>query len=444
MKEIDVVIFEDDIINGFNPVIQTSAVWDLRCGAYSSAERISRLGWKKAPGLHVRKRLEPLYREDEQLAGRINPRITASEILGLNGRVLFSASDIQRLTVEDGETLYLSGDDLVAFRVSGSHEIVSTIADGKLISKDSFTKLKTSKLDAEIVRYPWELLKLTGKLISSDLTLADDFSQPTSLPSDVIVRGWNTTEISSDANLGPGVIINAENSVVRIERDVKIGPGVILDAQSGPVWVARNATVEAGAILMGPVFVGPISIIRAGARISNGTSLAEHCRVGGEVSGTVMQSYSNKQHSGYLGNAFIGRWVNLGAATDNSDLKNNYRPVVVSIDGKTIDTGDLHVGAIIGDFCRSAIHTRLNTGTVVNICCNLFGVDFPAKEIPAFTWCGSDGYQEYRFDKAIETIRTIMPRRGKQLSPALESVLRDVFTDSAGKRQQFLEEKHGV
>ena len=234
--------------------------------------------------------------------------------------------------------------------------------------------------------------------------------------------------VTGEVDIRPGVVIDAEEYPVRLETGVRLGPGMIIDASEGPVWIAEGSIIEAGAVLMGPIYIGPGSIVAKHARLCDGVSLGPQCRVGGEIAKTIIQGYSNKQHSGYLGSSYVGSWVNLGAATDNSDLKNTYKPIDVVIGGEKVATGELHIGVFIGDFCRTAIQTRLNSGTVAGVCCNIIGGDFPLKNIPAFMWFDSSGYQEYRFDKALETIRTMMPRRGKQLTPALETLLKEIYS----------------
>ena len=257
-------------------------------------------------------------------------------------------------------------------------------------------------------------------------------------PDDIIVRNDKNLISSGDVRIGAGAILDAEGDRIRLENGVKINSGVIIEAEDGPVWIAENAVIEAGAIIKGPAYIGPNSIVRSEARLSDGVSLGPHCRVGGELSSVILQGYSSKQHSGYLGNSYLGSWVNLGAATDNSDLKNNYKPVSVAINGEDINTGSLHVGVFLSDFVRTAIHTRLNSGTMVGVCCNLFGNDFPAKEIPAFTWQGSDGYQSYKFSKALETMKTIMGRRQRSMTMALEALLKEIHDATAGQRHSFM------
>jgi hypothetical protein len=132
-----------------------------------------------------------------------------------------------------------------------------------------------------------------------------------------------------------------------------------------------------------------------------------------------MQSFSNKQHGGFLGHSFVGSWVNLGAATDNSDLKNNYGHVRVELDGELVDTGSPSVGAVIGDHTKTAIGTKLNTGTVIGAFCSVVVRGFPPKSLPSFSWGTESGFRRYELDRAIETARVVMERRGRTLTPAL-------------------------
>jgi UDP-N-acetylglucosamine diphosphorylase/glucosamine-1-phosphate N-acetyltransferase len=146
--------------------------------------------------------------------------------------------------------------------------------------------------------------------------------------------------------------------------------------------------------------------------------------VGGEVSASIIQSHSNKQHDGFLGHSFVGSWVNLGAATDTSDLRNDYRPVRVTVGGEEVDTGQLSVGSLIGDHSKTAIGTKLNTGSVIGAFCSVFPGRFPPKSLPSFSWGTADGFVRYDVQRAIETARAVMNRRGVKLSPAREAAIR--------------------
>ncbi|MEJ2637882.1 MAG: hypothetical protein P8184_21680 [Calditrichia bacterium] len=174
--------------------------------------------------------------------------------------------------------------------------------------------------------------------------------------------------------------------------------------------------------------------IKIGAKIYEGTSVGEVCKVGGEVEESIFQSYSNKQHDGFLGHAYIGEWVNLGADTNNSDLKNNYGNVKVNFGGAMVDSGSMFVGLAMGDHSKSGINTMFNTGTVVGPMSNIFGSGFPPKYIAPFSWGGAEQMVEHELEKALETARLVMQRRGKQLTPEYENIFRHIYSESRGRK----------
>ena len=198
---------------------------------------------------------------------------------------------------------------------------------------------------------------------------------------------------------------------VFLADSARIMPGVVIDAESGPVWIDDHVQIMPQAVLEGPLSIGKNSIIKVGAKIYENTTIGPVCKVGGEVEQSIFQSYSNKQHDGFLGHSYLGSWINLGADTNNSDLKNNYSSISVILNKQKIETGKRFLGTIIGDHSKTAINTMINTGSIIGVCCNIFGGDFPPKYIPSFSWGGSAGLQDYHFDKAIEVAQIVMERR---------------------------------
>jgi UDP-N-acetylglucosamine diphosphorylase/glucosamine-1-phosphate N-acetyltransferase len=158
-----------------------------------------------------------------------------------------------------------------------------------------------------------------------------------------------------------------------------------------------------------------------------GTSIGPVSKVGGEIENSIVQGFSNKQHDGYLGHSYLGLWVNLGAGTNTSDLKNDYAPVRVTIEGEEYNTNSLFVGLFMGDHSKSAIGTQFNTGTAVGVSCNIFSGGFPPKWIPNFSWVGAKGVEPYRYEKAIEVAKTVMHRRDQELPAEAEAMLRNIF-----------------
>ena len=219
-----------------------------------------------------------------------------------------------------------------------------------------------------------------------------------------------------------------------VGQGAKVKPGAVLDAEGGPIIIEPGATIFPNATIEGPAFIGEKSLIKIGAKIYEGTSIGEVCKVGGEVEETIIHSYSNKQHDGFLGHSYLGMWVNLGADTNNSDLKNNYGNVKVYVDGGIVDSGSMFVGLTMGDHSKSGINTMFNTGTMVGVSCNVYGGGFPPKFIPSFTWGGAEGLLEYRLDKALETARAVMGRRKIELTASDEELMREIFRETAQER----------
>ncbi len=182
-------------------------------------------------------------------------------------------------------------------------------------------------------------------------------------------------------------------------------------------------------MVRGPFALGENSVLKMGCKIYGGTTIGPHCKVGGELNNVVIQGFTNKAHDGFLGNSVIGAWCNLGADTNNSNLKNNYGEVKVwSYDAEEmVGTGLQFCGLIMGDHSKCGINTMLNTGTVVGVASNIFGGGFPPKFVPSFTWGGADGMVEHEFEKAMETTSRVMERRSMDLGSEERAMLKAIF-----------------
>jgi UDP-N-acetylglucosamine diphosphorylase/glucosamine-1-phosphate N-acetyltransferase len=209
----------------------------------------------------------------------------------------------------------------------------------------------------------------------------------------------------------------------------------VLDAERGPISIGRNAMILPNAVIEGPAFIGAHTLVKAGAKIYENTSIGEWCKVGGEVEASIIHSHANKQHEGFVGHSYIGSWCNLGADTNTSDLKNNYGSVQVQINGKMVDSGLQFVGLMMADHAKSGINTMFNTGTVVGVASNVFGSGFPPKFIPSFSWGGAEGMTEYEREKALEVARRVMKRRDVEMTDADAALLRKIFDLTAHERR---------
>ena len=220
-----------------------------------------------------------------------------------------------------------------------------------------------------------------------------------------------------------------------IEEGAKL-PLCVLNATNGPIYIGKDAEIMEGSMIRGPFALCEGSILKMGTKIYGPTTIGPHSKVGGEVNNSVFFGYSNKGHDGFLGNSVIGEWCNLGADTNNSNLKNNYAEVRLwSYESENFaKTGLQFCGLMMGDHSKCGINTMFNTGTVVGVSANIFGSGFPRNFIPSFSWGGAKGFTTYLTSKAFEVATEIMKRRGMEFSAQESAILEQVFKLSAAHR----------
>jgi UDP-N-acetylglucosamine diphosphorylase/glucosamine-1-phosphate N-acetyltransferase len=423
------MVFEDERISDLHPLTLARPAWDLVCGILRLKEKllwglqmaaVEGPAWRDFAG----DRLDLRFHMRDYLSGGYGGAIesyetgpTDSKLASLvNGRLLFDRG-ITRTIDPAWEGRYVYRGDLVWANVPADRLGDLRSQSGRPISAGAFSDLESRPVDARLVRYPWDLIKATASEMEGDF------------------RALGSTGVESD--LPAGVHLLGEDRI-RIGRSVNVSPGVVIDATAGPVSIDGEVTVMANAALQGPIHIGRGSIIKIGARIYGETSIGPGCKVGGEVGESTILGHTNKQHDGFLGHSYICEWVNIGAGTDTSDMKNNYSTVRVGPPGREEDSGELFVGLFIGDHSKCGIGTTFNTGSVVGVCCNVFGAGYPPKYIPSFCWGGSAGFTEHDLEKAVRTAGKVMQRRGKGLDARWESILRRVFQASAEERRSFL------
>lgn len=255
-------------------------------------------------------------------------------------------------------------------------------------------------------------------------TLTDIFTKNhEALVSDflILTRGRKSEKLSNT------VTVIGDPSLVFLEKGAR-AEACILNTTNGPVYLGKDAEVMEGCAVRGPFALCEHSALKMNAKVYGATTIGPHCKVGGEVSNSVIFGYSNKAHDGFLGNSVIGEWCNLGADTNNSNLKNNYGNVKLYNYrvGALVDTGLQFCGLIMGDHSKSAINTMFNTGTVIGVGANVFGGGFPPKHIPSFSWGGSEGFEKYDLDKMLATAAKVFERRGLKLNETERGILRSV------------------
>lgn len=220
-----------------------------------------------------------------------------------------------------------------------------------------------------------------------------------------------------------------------LEEDVQL-TACVLNASAGPIYLGKGSQVQESAVIRGPFSLGEDSVVNMGAKMRGDTTIGPRCKVGGEINNTVIFGYSNKAHDGFLGSSVIGEWCNLGADTNNSNLKNNYEEVKIWSyrKGGFASTGLQFCGLMMGDHSKCGINTMFNTGTVVGVSANIFGDGFPRTFIPSFAWGGAAGFTTFRLNKVFETASRVMERRKLTLTETDKKILAALFEQSAPNR----------
>lgn len=266
------------------------------------------------------------------------------------------------------------------------------------------------------IEQTWDIFAINGEAIEEDFELITKDRQSQPIPSTV-----NS--------------INPEH--IFIEKGAQI-TFASLNASSGPIYIGRDAEVMEGSLVRGPFALCHNSTLKLGTKIYGPTTIGPHSKVGGEVNNSVIFGFSNKGHDGFLGNSVIGEWCNLGADTNNSNLKNNYAEVRLW-DYKTegfAKTGLQFCGLMMGDHSKCGINTMFNTGTVVGVSANIFGSGFPRNFIPSFSWGGSKGFVTYKTSKAFEVAEVVMARRHEEFTEIDKAILEHIFEATKPYRRE--------
>lgn len=385
------VLFDSQSRNNLLPFTHTRPVADIRCGILTMRER-----WEKLLGVNTWTLTQPYLQPGF-------PNVDSPEKTYINAAIFATTDLVNAITgLKAGDTLY-ADDVLIAWRPNESVNERDFLADAANCAA------RAQYADSVMVlNNNWDIFSLNDRAIRADFDLLTNGRKSVPVPQGVTVAGVEHLFIEEGANIYPGCIINAT---------------------TGPVYIGAEAEVLEGTTMRGPIALCEHSVVKMGAKIYGATTIGPGCKVGGEINNAVFFANSNKAHDGYLGNAVIGEWCNLGADTNCSNLKNDYGTVKVwhEATGKEINSGLTFCGLMMGDHSKCGINTMFNTGTVVGVSCNIFGSGFPKKFIPSFSWGGAEGFAEYRFEKAIEASNRMMGRRGKTLSNAETDALQFIY-----------------
>lgn len=287
--------------------------------------------------------------------------------------------------------------------------------EGQEVDFETFDIIQYAHNDVSRIEHTWDIFSKNGEAIKRDFEMLTQGRKSQPIPEGV----WTK---------------NPQN--IFIEEGAKI-EFCTLNASEGPIYIGKDAEIMEGALVRGPFALCEHSTLKMGAKIYTNTTVGPHSKVGGEVNNSVIFGYSNKGHDGFLGNSVLGEWCNLGADTNNSNLKNNYAEVRLW-DYETegfARTGLQFCGLMMGDHSKCGINTMFNTGTVVGVSANIFGSGFPRNFVPSFSWGGSGGFTTYKTDKAFEVAKVVMSRRNIEFSEMDAKILERVFEETAKWRK---------
>ena len=413
-------LFEDHEVYHLSPIAQTRGVYLIRTGALNNLVRLWETFDRPSLSLHARPEIEEIVRSQTGL--QVNEGEQEQGYLFVNGRItLLPLQLVARLsrkyTKQKEAKVFLQNGTVVA---AWAPDMKSLKIDGP-VDASTFEGLPTEEVTGvEMIGRLWQLVDELQPRLKRDLArLSRNFKAETPPQVHASVTLYNSESIF----IGP---------------DVEIAPGAIINAADGPVFIARGVKIMEGAIVRGPIYLGKRSTVKPRADVSR-SAIGPTCKAGGEVTDVIMQSFSNKAHEGFLGHSYVGSWCNIGAGTNASNLRNDYKEATLFNEFLNVyeATGRQFMGVIMADYCKIGISSMVNTASVFGVGCNLFGSEFLPRYLPSFSWGSPNGgFEPYRLDKAYTSIERLMARRARTLSNVTKNQLEKIFNAahaSAGK-----------
>ena len=394
-------LYDDPVARNWQPFSVTRPAGEMLFGTETLRARIERVFGMTCGGHLAGGDLLGFEEPNAPGCTTVERAGVAGARLYLNSRFV-PAEGVAAPTGQDGATLLTAGSTLVGALVPHGVRIPAA-----LLVAERQPPWPEVPLAGEVLQTVWGLMAASGDRIRSDGRRYEETGVPAGVQA-----------------VGSGMVSVAEDALVE--------PGVFLDASAGPIIVSGGARVQGPARIVGPTYVGPDSVVLGG--VVTGACIGPACRIRGEVESSVILGFTNKAHDGFLGHSIVGRWVNLGAMTSNSDLKNTYGAVGLRTGGGDVDTGLLKVGCFLGDHVRTGIGTLLNTGTVVGAGSSLFGGGMPPRDVPPFSWGAGNKLVEYRIDRFLETAARVMARRGVKMTDGVQNLYRRAFRVTAPLR----------
>ncbi len=421
-----ICIFEDAKADDLYPISLLRPVFELRCGAISLRERIrrsyagaTRTGAQpcaRTDCYFVREHLAPTYRRSAD--GPVNDpaALRGDDLLLINGRLL-ALGDMPAAT--GGDEIGACGDGVAYARLSAATVAGLEGVEPLALIERARAKVKTIAAPHNLIGYPWHLVEHNADCIAADF--------------EALPRKGVHGEMAEMS------VIYGDRDLAYVAPGAQVHPLVVLDTHGGPIIIEEGVKVLPHTRIEGPSYIGRDTHI-VGGKIRAGCSIGPMCRVGGEVEDSIIHGYTNKYHDGFLGHAYVGEWVNLGALTTNSDLKNDYRHVEVYVRGELVNSRSTKTGCFIGDHTKTSIGTLFNTGTVVGVgCIILGGSEILPKYIPSFAWYYNGHIARGGgFDAFLETARTAMGRRKVTLTDDDIELLRQVREMTKPERSEAI------
>ena len=388
------ILFDGTVRNALLPFTYTRPVADIRVGILTIREK-----WEKYLGYTTTTLTE------EYLSEKF-PMIEMEQNVMINASFLPNEVLAEMvMALEDNQAIF-QGEDVIAFYTHENQEEVD------------FDTYEIIDYTEECLRIenPWDIFK------KNDAAIREDF--------ELLTEGRTSQPIPSSVN-----VIAAEN--IFIEEGAKL-EFVTLNASTGPIYIGKNSEIMENSVIRGPFALCEEAQVKLATKVYGATTVGPHSRIGGEVSNSVLFGYSNKGHDGFLGNSVLGEWCNLGADTNNSNLKNNYEEVKLWSYEKEgfVKTGLQFCGLMMGDHSKSGINTMFNTGTVVGVSANIFGSGFPRNFVPSFSWGGASGFTTYVTKKAFETAKIVMSRRNVEFTDEDAAIMEYIFEESKKWRKE--------
>ncbi|TYP99326.1 UDP-N-acetylglucosamine diphosphorylase/glucosamine-1-phosphate N-acetyltransferase [Tenacibaculum adriaticum] len=379
------ILFDSNVRKALLPFTYTRPVADIRIGVLTIREK-----WEKHLGLTTTTITEE-YLEDKY------PMVEMDDNILVNASYLPTNELVEMVKKLSKNEAIFKGEDVIAFYTTDTQEEVDFEIYKQIEFEDDLIQVKNT----------WDIFSLNDKALRADFELLTEGRKSQPIP--------NTVQC-----------IGKEN--IFIEEGAKL-TFATLNATTGPIYIGKDAEIMEGSVVRGPFAMCENSILKMGTKIYGATTLGPYCKVGGEVSNSVLFAHSNKGHDGFLGNSVLGEWCNLGADTNNSNLKNNYAEVKLwSYEtGRFAKTGLQFCGLMMGDHSKCGINTMFNTGTVIGVSSNIFGSGFPRNFVPSFSWGGASGFTEYKMNKVNEVNEVVMKRRGIEYDEIEQKILEHVF-----------------